>query len=44
MGCDNPDMQQYCIGKDQCSYSIYGSLPFDDDLYEALDEISDGRD
>ncbi len=38
MGCDNPDMQQYCIGKAECSYSIYGSIPFAEALYDTLDE------
>jgi hypothetical protein len=27
MGCDNPTMQPYCIGKENCPYSIYKSLP-----------------
>jgi len=27
MNCDNDDMQRYCIGKEQCPYSIWGSLP-----------------
>ncbi|AQL44716.1 hypothetical protein BV210_18350 (plasmid) [Halorientalis sp. IM1011] len=40
MHCSNDDMQRYCIGRDQCPYSIYGSLPFPDDLYEQLDESS----
>jgi hypothetical protein len=41
MGCENPDMQQYCIGQDECSYSIYGSLPFDDDLYAQLKRMDE---
>lgn len=41
MNCPNDDMQRYCIGRDQCPYSIYGSLPFPDELYEQLDEPSD---
>lgn len=36
MGCDNDDMQRYCIGKEQCPYSIYGSLPFPDEMYDEL--------
>jgi len=35
--CDNDDMQHYCIGKENCPYSIYGSLPFPDELYDQLD-------
>jgi len=27
MNCDNDDMQRYCIGQEQCPYSIWGSLP-----------------
>jgi hypothetical protein len=38
MGCSNDDMQRYCIGQDRCPYSIYGSLPFPDELYDRLDE------
>ncbi|MFC4989611.1 primase-associated protein [Saliphagus infecundisoli] len=41
MGCDNDDMQRHCIGKDQCPYSIYGSLPFPDEMYDQLDESED---
>ena len=37
MNCDNPDMQRYCIGKDACPYSIYGSLPFPEEMYDQLD-------
>jgi hypothetical protein len=39
MNCDNADMQRYCIGQDQCSYSIWGSLPFPDEMYG---QVSDG--
>lgn len=38
MHCTNDDMQRYCIGCDQCPYSIYGSLPFPDEMYEQLEE------
>jgi len=38
MNCDNDDMQRYCIGQDQCPYSIWGSLPFPDEMYNQLDE------
>lgn len=41
MGCDNPDMQQYCIGKDECPYSIYGSIPFAESLYETLEDSNE---
>ena len=38
MNCSNDDMQRYCIGRDQCPYSIYGSLPFPDEMYEQIDD------
>lgn len=41
MNCDDDDMQRYCIGKDQCPYSIYGSLPFPDEMYDELEESDD---
>lgn len=37
VNCDNEDMQCYCIGQDQCTYS---SLPFPDEMYEQLEEKS----
>lgn len=37
MNCKNDDMQRYCIGCDQCPYSIYGSLPFPKEMYDQLD-------
>ncbi|WP_254533437.1 primase-associated protein [Natrinema gelatinilyticum] len=40
MNCANDDMQRYCIGRDQCPYSIYGSLPFPDEMYERLNNPS----
>ena len=43
MNCSNDDMQRYCIGRDQCPYSIYGSLPFPDEMYEQLDSHSKSR-
>ena len=44
MGCDNKDMEHHCIGRRACPYSIYQSLPFPQDLYDYLDELSeDGR-
>jgi len=39
MNCDNDDMQRYCIGQEQCPYSIWGSLPFPDEMYDQLDEV-----
>ncbi|MDS0300955.1 primase-associated protein [Halogeometricum sp. S1BR25-6] len=42
MNCDNDDMQRYCIGKDQCPYSIWGSLPFPDEMYNQVDEHAAG--
>jgi len=41
MNCNNDDMQRYCIGKEQCPYSIYGSLPFPDDMYDQLEQTDD---
>ncbi len=38
MNCDNDDMQRYCIGQEQCPYSIYGSLPFPDEMYDQLEK------
>lgn len=40
MNCSNDDMQRYCIGQDVCPYSIYGSLPFSEKMYEQLDRNS----
>ncbi len=40
MNCDNDDLQRYCIGQDQCPYSIWGSLPFPDEMYEQADTQS----
>jgi hypothetical protein len=42
MNCGNDDLQRYCIGQDQCPYSIWGSLPFPDEMYEQVDEKSAG--
>ncbi|WP_277524821.1 primase-associated protein [Natrinema salsiterrestre] len=42
MNCDNDDLQRYCIGQDQCPYSIWGSLPFPDEMYEQVEEESAG--
>jgi hypothetical protein len=36
MHCDNPDMERHCIGRELCPYSIYGSLPFPDEMYDQL--------
>jgi len=30
-------MQRYCIGQEQCPYSIWGSL-LPDEMYDQLDE------
>lgn len=38
MHCDNDDMQRHCIGKNLCPYSIYGSLPFPEEMYEMLED------
>jgi hypothetical protein len=40
MNCDNDDMQRYCIGQDECPYSIWGSVPFTDSMYEAVNDDS----
>jgi len=42
MNCDNDDLQRYCIGQDQCPYSIWGSLQFPDEMYEQVEEESAG--
>jgi len=36
--CDNEDMQRYCIGQDNCEYSIWGSLPFPEEMYKILED------
>jgi hypothetical protein len=41
MSCSNDDLQRYCIGQERCPYSIYGSLPFPDEMYERLGEVDD---
>lgn len=38
MNCTNPDMERYCIGREECPYSIYGSLPFPNSMYEQIDD------
>jgi hypothetical protein len=40
--CDHEDLQRYCIGQDICPYSIYGSLPFPEEMYRFLDEDDPG--
>jgi hypothetical protein len=40
MNCDNDNLQRYCIGQNQCPYSIWGSLPFSDEMYEQVQEES----
>ena len=42
MSCDNDDLQRYGIGQEQCSYSIWGILPFPDEMYEQVEEESAG--
>lgn len=42
MSCNNDDMREYCIGRDKCEFSIYGSLPFVDAMYAKLDEEDPG--
>jgi len=39
MGCDNDDMKRHCIGKENCPYSIYQSLPFPQEMYDLLDDL-----
>ena len=41
MNCDNDDMQRYCIGKEECPFSIYGSLPFPEEMYEQISDQND---
>jgi len=36
MNCDNESMQRYCIGQDVCPYSIWGSLPFPEKMYQQV--------
>uniref|UniRef100_UPI0005B1ED31 primase-associated protein n=1 Tax=Haloferax sp. ATB1 TaxID=1508454 RepID=UPI0005B1ED31 len=43
MNCDNDDMQRYCIGQEQCPYSIWGSLPFPDEMYDQLSGTGGNR-
>lgn len=40
MNCDNDDMQRYCIGQDECPYSIWGSIPFPDSMYDSVTDDS----
>jgi len=42
VGCHNDDMQRYCIGRENCPYSIYGSLPFTQELYGRLSDDDTG--
>lgn len=44
IGCNNDDMQMYCIGQDECPYSIYGSLELDPEVYDLLDEVQNSFD
>jgi hypothetical protein len=39
MSCSNDDLQRYCIGQERCPYSIYGSLPFPEEMYERVGEV-----
>lgn len=41
MNCDNDDMQRYCIGQDQCPYSIWGGLPFPEEMYNLTTNTSE---
>jgi len=34
MNFDNDDLLCYCIAQDPYPYSIWGSLPFPDEMYE----------
>lgn len=38
---DNKQFSQFCIGRDNCEYSIYGSLPFPESVYERVGDGSD---
>jgi hypothetical protein len=42
MGCHNKDMERFCIGKQRCPYSIYGSLNFTQRLFDRLDDELEG--
>lgn len=35
--CGHDDMQKWCPGEENCPYSIYGSLPLSQDLYDNMD-------
>lgn len=37
LSCGNETMQRYCIGRDDCDYSIYQSIDFPDKMYAQLD-------
>ena len=43
MGCDNDDLQRYCIGQNECEYSIWGSIDFPDRMYDQA-QSQDGFD
>jgi hypothetical protein len=34
---NNPSWSQFCIGLENCEYSIYGSLDFKQEVYDAID-------
>jgi DNA primase large subunit len=34
---ENEKFTQYCIGRENCDYSIYASLPFKQEVYDSLD-------
>jgi hypothetical protein len=39
IGCENDHTRwgQFCIGQENCDYSIYGSLPIREEVYDRLD-------
>jgi hypothetical protein len=36
--CGHDSLEKYCIGQDLCPYSIYGSVPFRQEMYDMMDE------
>ena len=37
MNCSNDDMQRYCIGQDLCPHTVYGSIPFSEEMYSRIE-------
>jgi hypothetical protein len=42
MSCNNDDMRKWCIGRNECQYSIYRSLPFVEPMYDQLESEPEG--